>query len=135
MSELEEIIYDEEIVNPIIDIITRYNNFEKEQEARYKALKKKKRRSEYKFAYKLSAYAILFIGVSMFKMNVLYSIMDLNIELKDLNSRIFETEKMISSLEYSDKLAENDINLTKLKNESKKLGFTENKKIEYVNFK
>lgn len=134
MSELEEIIYDEEIVNPIIDIIRRYDNFEKEQEARYKALKKKKRKSEYRFAYKLSAYAILFIGVSMFKMNALYGIMDLNIELKELNSRIFEAQKMINNLEYADKAVESDVSLSKLKYESKKLGFTENKKIEYVNF-
>ena len=76
-------------------------------------------------------YALIFVGVSAFKMNALYEIVDLKMELKSLNSKIFESETLINSLKYSDKPY---INITDIEKQSKKLGFTEEKNIEYIHF-
>ncbi len=80
-------------------------------------------------------YAVLFIGVSAFKMHALYEIVDLKLELKDLNTKIFESEKLIDSLNYVDKSDSYDMSLSKIEHESKKLGFTEDTKVEYIKFK
>ena len=80
-------------------------------------------------------YAVLFIGVSAFKMKALYEIVDLKMELKDLNSKIFESEKIVDNLKYVDKSDKSDVSLSKVERESKKLGFTEDKNIEYIKFK
>ena len=90
---------------------------------------------KHRFVIMLAVYAVLFMGVSIFKMNALYEIVDLNIELGDLNAKIFETQKIVNSLEYGDKLRESDVSLKKVVNESKKLGFTEEKRVEYIHFK
>ena len=127
--------FDEEIVNPIVEIIRRYDNFQKEEEKKYKAMLQAEKLKKHKFIIMLAVYAILFMGVSIFKMNALYEIVDLNIELGDLNAKIFETEKIVNSLEYGDKLRESDVSLKKVGNESKKLGFTEEKRVEYIHFK
>ena len=127
--------FDEEIVNPIVDIIRRYDNFQKEEEKKYKAMLQAEKIKKHKFIIMLAVYAVLFMGVSIFKMNALYEIVDLNIELGDLNARIFEEQKVVNSLEYRDKLGENDVNMRKIVNESKKMGFTEEKNVEYVHFK
>ena len=127
--------FDEEIVNPIVDIIRRYDNFQKEEEKKYKAMLQAEKLKKHKFIIMLAVYAVLFMGVSIFKMNALYEIVDLNIELGDLNARIFEEQKVVNSLEYRDKLGENDVNMRKIVNESKKMGFTEEKNVEYVHFK
>ena len=127
--------FDEEIVNPIVEIIRRYDNFQKEEEKKYKAMLQAEKLKKHKFIIMLAVYAVLFMGVSIFKMNALYEIVDLNIELGDLNAKIFETEKIVNSLEYGDKLRESDVSLKKVVNESKKLGFTEEKRVEYIHFK
>ena len=127
--------FDEEIVNPIVEIIRRYDNFQKEEEKKYKAMLQAEKLKKHKFIIILAVYAVLFMGVSIFKMNALYEIVDLNIELGDLNARIFEAQKVVNSLEYRDKLGENDVNMRKIVNESKKMGFTEEKNVEYVHFK
>ena len=143
--EQEELIYDEEIVNPVLELIRRYDNFEREKEKRYKALKKDhelrerilKRKillNKYKFAYKPMIYGILFICVSLFKMSALYSVTDLNIELRELEMKILEMEKVVTNLEDTDKTLENDISLSRLERESKRLGFTDDTRVEYVKF-
>ena len=71
------------------------------------------------------------MGVSAFKMHALYEIVDLKIELKELNSKIIESETLINSLRYSDKP---NINISDIEKQSKKLGFTEEKNIEYIHF-
>ena len=135
-------VLDMEIVNPIIEIIKKYDNFEKEENARYeeyeKIRKSEKSKSEnhtYKLGKVLVVYAVLFIGVSAFKMHALYEIVDLKLELKDLNTKIFESEKLIDSLNYVDKSDSYDMSLSKIEHESKKLGFTEDTKVEYIKFK
>ena len=126
--------FDEEIVNPIVEIIRRYDNFQKDEEKKYKALVHAEKLKKHKFIVMLAVYVFLFMGVSIFKMNALYEIVDLNMKLGDLNAKIFESQKIINSLEYRDKLVESDVNLGKVVNESKKMGFTEDKNIEYVHF-
>ena len=123
--------FDEEIVNPIVEIIRRYDNFQKKEEKKYKAMVQSEKLKKHKFIIMLAVYAILFMGVSIFKMNALYEIVDLKMELKSLNSKIFESETLINSLKYSDKPY---INITDIEKESKKLGFTEEKNIEYIHF-
>ena len=98
-------VLDMEIVNPIIEIIKKYDNFEKEENARYeeyekirKSEKSKLENHTYKLGKVLVIYAVLFIGVSAFKMHALYEIVDLKLELKDLNTKIFESEKLILDL-------------------------------------
>ena len=127
--------FSEEIVNPIVEIIRRYDNFQKKEEKKYRAMVQSEKLKKHKFIIMLAVYAILFMGVSIFKMNALYEIVDLNIELGDLNAKIFETQKIVNSLEYGDKLRESDVSLKKVVNESKKLGFTEEKRVEYIHFK
>lgn len=128
-----------EIVNPILEIIKKYDNFEKEENEKYERLKKVERVKSESHTYKLGkvlvVYAVLFIGVSAFKMHALYEIVDLKIELKDLNTKIFEAEKLIDNLNYVDKSGVYDMSLSKIEHESKKLGFTEDKKVEYIKFK
>ena len=126
--------FSEEIVNPVIEIIRRYDNFQKKEEKKYREMINAEKLRKHRFVIMLVAYAFLFMGVSIFKMNALYEIVDLNIELGDLNTRIFETQKIVNSLEYNDKIGESDVNLGKIVHESKKMGFTEEKKIEYVHF-
>ena len=123
--------FDEEIVNPIVEIIRRYDNFQKKEEKKYQAMVQSEKLKKHKFIIMLAVYAILFMGVSIFKMNALYEIVDLKMELKSLNSKIFESETLINSLKYSDKPY---INITDIEKESKKLGFTEEKNIEYIHF-
>ena len=127
--------FSEEIVNPVVDIIRRYDNFQKEEEKKYKAMIQSEKLKKHKFVIILAVYALLFMGVSIFKMNALYEIVDLNMELGDLNAKIFETQKVINSLEYSGKLGESNVNIGEIVHESKKMGFTEDKKVEYVHFK
>ena len=64
-------------------------------------------------------------------MHALYEIVDLKIELKELNSKIIESETLINSLRYSDKP---NINISDIEKQSKKLSFTEEKNIEYIHF-
>ena len=135
-------VLDMEIVNPTIEIIKKYDNFEKEENARYeeyekirKSEKSKLENHTYKLGKVLVIYAVLFIGVSAFKMHALYEIVDLKLELKDLNTKIFESEKLIDSLNYVDKSDSYDMSLSKIEHESKKLGFTEDTKVEYIKFK
>ncbi len=126
--------FSEEIVNPIVEIIRRYDNFQKEEEKKYKAMIQAEKLKKHKFIIVLAVYAVLFMGVSIFKMNALYEIVDLNMELGDLNAKIFETQKVVNSLEYRDKLVDSDVSMRKVVNESKKMGFTEDRKVEYIHF-
>ena len=126
--------FSEEIVNPIVEIIRRYDNFQKEEEKKYKAMIQAEKLKKHKFIIVLAVYAVLFMGVSIFKMNALYEIVDLNMELGDLNAKIFEKQKVVNSLEYRDKLVDSDVSMRKVVNESKKMGFTEDRKVEYIHF-
>jgi hypothetical protein len=126
--------FDEEIVNPVVEIIQRYDNFQKKEEKRYKAMLNAERLNKHRFIIVLAVYAFLFMGVSIFKMNALYEIVDLNMELGELNTRIFETQKVVNSLEYRDKIVESDVNIGQVVHKSKKLGFTEERRVEYVHF-
>lgn len=124
---------DIEIVNPIISLIREYENFEREELLKYEIYKREKKKTKnHKVAKLLFFYALIFVGVSAFKMQALYEIVDLKIELKDLNSKIFESETLINSLKYSDNP---NIDIKDIEKQSKKLGFTEEKNIEYIHFK
>ena len=133
MPDKSQDILETEIVNPIISLIREYEAFEKEELLKYEMYKrtKKMKTGSKKMSKLLFFYALIFVGVSAFKMNALYEIVDLKMELKSLNSKIFESESLINSLKYSDKPY---INITDIEKESKKLGFTEEKNIEYIHF-
>ena len=129
-----------EIINPVLKIIREYEMFEKAELAHYNLQKEQKKRQKRKFKqskhYKVIKSAAIYIGIFMiisaFKMNAVYSVMDLNMELKMLDSEITESEKILNSLNMSDVY---QIDLEKVKNTSKKMGFTEEKKVAYVYFK
>ena len=131
---------DTEIINPVLKIIREYEMFEKAELARYNFEKEEKKKKRKKFKkskhYKLLKTAAIYIGIFMiisaFKMNAVYAVMDLNIQLKILDSEIAESEKELNSLNMSDVY---QMDLEKVKNTSKKMGFTEEKKVAYVYFK
>ncbi len=129
-----------EIINPVLKIIREYEMYEKAELARYNFQKKEKKNQKRKFKkskhYKLLKSAAIYIGVFMmisaFKMNAVYAVMDLNMQLKILDSEITESEKVLNSLNISDAY---QMDLEKVKNTSKKMGFTEEKNVAYVYFK
>ena len=129
-----------EIINPVLKIIREYEMFEKAELAHYNFQKEQKRRQKRKFKkskqYKLLKNAAIYIGIFMmisaFKMNAVYAVMDLNMQLKILDSEITESEKILNSLNLSDAY---QMDLKKVKDTSKKMGFTEEKKVAYVYFK
>ena len=131
---------DTEIINPVLKIIREYEMFEKAELARYNSEKEEKKKKRKKFKkskhYKLLKTAAIYIGIFMiisaFKMNAVYAVMDLNMQLKILDSEITESEKVLNSLNMSDVY---QMDLEKVKNTSKKMGFTEEKKVAYVYFK
>lgn len=131
---------DTEIINPVLKIIREYEMYEKAELARYNFQKKEKKNQKRKFKkskhYKLLKSAAIYIGVFMmisaFKMNAVYAVMDLNMQLKILDSEITESEKVLNSLNISDAY---QMDLEKVKNTSKKMGFTEEKNVAYVYFK
>ena len=131
---------DAEIINPVLKIIREYEMFEKAELARYNFEKEEKKKKRKKFKkskhYKLLKTAAIYIGIFMiisaFKMNAVYAVMDLNMQLKILDSEITESEKELNSLNMSDVY---QMDLEKVKNTSKKMGFTEEKKVAYVYFK
>ena len=129
-----------EIINPVLKIIREYEMFEKAELAHYNFQKEQKKRQKRKFKkskqYKLLKNAAIYIGIFMmisaFKMNAVYAVMDLNMQLKILDSEITESEKILNSLNLSDAY---QMDLKKVKDTSKKMGFTEEKKVAYVYFK
>ena len=129
-----------EIINPVLKIIREYEMYEKAELARYNLEKKEKKKQKRKFKnskhYKLLKNAAIYIGIFMmisaFKMNAVYAVMDLNMQLKILDSEITESEKILNSLNISDVY---QMDLEKVKNTSKKMGFTEEKNVAYVYFK
>lgn len=131
---------DTEIINPVLKIIREYEMYEKAELARYNLEKKEKKKQKRKFKkskhYKLLKNAAIYIGIFMmisaFKMNAVYAVMDLNMQLKILDSEITESEKVLNSLNISDAY---QMDLEKVKNTSKKMGFTEEKNVAYVYFK
>ena len=131
---------DTEIINPVLKIIREYEMFEKAELARYNFEKEEKKKKRKKFKkskhYKLLKTAAIYIGIFMiisaFKMNAVYAVMDLNMQLKILDSEITESEKILNSINMSDVY---QMDLEKVKNTSKKMGFTEEKKVAYVYFK
>ena len=131
---------DTEIINPVLKIIREYEMYEKAELARYNFEKKEKKKQKIKFKkskhYKLLKNAAIYIGIFMmisaFKMNAVYAVMDLNMQLKILDSEITESEKILNSLNISDVY---QMDLEKVKNTSKKMGFTEEKNVAYVYFK
>ena len=131
---------DTEIINPVLKIIREYEMYEKAELARYNLEKKEKKKKKKKFKkskhYKLLKNAAIYIGIFMmisaFKMNAVYAVMDLNMQLKILDSEITESEKILNSLNISDVY---QMDLEKVKNTSKKMGFTEEKNVAYVYFK
>ena len=131
---------DTEIINPVLKIIREYEMYEKAELARYNFEKKEKKKQKIKFKkskhYKLLKNAAIYIGIFMmisaFKMNAVYAVMDLNMQLKILDSEITESEKVLNSLNISDVY---QMDLEKVKNTSKKMGFTEEKNVAYVYFK
>ena len=131
---------DTEIINPVLKIIREYEMYEKAELARYNLEKKEKKKKKRKFKkskhYKLLKNAAIYIGIFMmisaFKMNAVYAVMDLNMQLKILDSEITESEKILNSLNISDVY---QMDLEKVKNTSKKMGFTEEKNVAYVYFK
>ena len=131
---------DTEIVNPVLKIIREYEMFEKAELAHYNFQKEQKKRQKRKFKksrhYKLLKTAAIYIGIFMmisaFKMNAVYAVMDLNMQLRILDSEISESEKILNSLNVSDAY---QMDLEKVKNTSREMGFTEEKKVAYVYFK
>lgn len=99
---------DTEIINPVLKIIREYEMYEKSELARYNLEKKEKKKQKRKFKkskhYKLLKNAAIYIGIFMmisaFKMNAVYAVMDLNMQLKILDSEITESEKILNSLIY-----------------------------------
>ena len=109
--------------------IKKYDNFETEKSREFQ--KRRKVRSNFKLYIKVMTYGAIFIGVSIFKMNAIYEITDLNMRLQKLNSSISESELIIENLNYSFDSKEN---LKDVENLSKKLGFVEDRDIKYVKF-
>ena len=109
--------------------IKKYDNFETEKSREFQ--KRRKVRSNFKLYIKVMTYGAIFIGVSIFKMNAIYEITDLNMRLQKLNSSISESELIIENLNYSFDSKEN---LKDVENLSKKLGFVEDREIKYVKF-
>ena len=115
---------DAEIINPVLKIIREYEMFEKAELARYNFEKEEKKKKRKKFKkskhYKLLKTAAIYIGIFMiisaFKMNAVYAVMDLNMQLKILDSEITESEKELNSLNMSDVY---QMDLEKVKNTSK----------------
>ena len=131
---------DTEIINPVMKIIREYEMFEKAELARYNFEKQEKKRKNLRFRkskqYNLlktvTIYTGIFMIISAFKMNAVYGVMDLNMQLKILDSEIIESEKVLNSINMSDIY---QMDLEKVKNTSKKMGFTEEKKVAYIYFK
>ena len=131
---------DTEIINPVLKIIREYEMIEKAELAHYNFQKEQKKRQKRKFKkskqYKVLKTAAIYIGtfmmISAFKMNAVYAVMDLNMQLKILDSEINESEKVLNSFNISDVY---QMDLAKVKDTSKKMGFTEDKKVAYVYFK
>jgi hypothetical protein len=131
---------DTEIINPVMKIIREYEMFEKAELARYNFEKEKKKRRNLRFKkskqYNLlkivTIYTGIFMIISAFKMNAVYGVMDLNMQLRMLDSEIIESEKVLNSMNMSDIY---QMDLEKVKNTSKKMGFTEEKKVAYIYFK
>ncbi|MCP1224298.1 hypothetical protein [Sebaldella sp. S0638] len=129
-----------EIINPVLKIIREYEMIEKAELAHYNFQKEQKKRLKRKFKkskqYKVLKTAAIYIGIFMmisaFKMNAVYAVMDLNMQLKILDSEITESEKVLNSFNMSDIY---QMDLAKVKDTSKKMGFTEDKKVAYVYFK
>ena len=129
-----------EIINPVLKIIREYEMIEKAELAHYNFQKEQKKRQRRKFKkskqYKVLKTAAIYIGIFMmisaFKMNAVYAVMDLNMQLKILDSEINESEKILNSFNISDIY---QMDLAKVKDTSKKMGFTEDKKVAYVYFK
>ncbi len=129
-----------EIINPVLKIIREYEMIEKAELAHYNFQKEQKKRQRRKFKkskqYKVLKTAAIYIGIFMmisaFKMNAVYAVMDLNMQLKILDSEINESEKVLNSFNISDIY---QMDLAKVKDTSKKMGFTEDKKVAYVYFK
>ena len=129
-----------EIINPVLKIIREYEMIEKAELAHYNFQKEQKKRLRRKFKkskqYKVLKTAAIYIGIFMmisaFKMNAVYAVMDLNMQLKILDSEINESEKVLNSFNISDIY---QMDLAKVKDTSKKMGFTEDKKVAYVYFK
>lgn len=129
-----------EVINPVMKIIREYEMIEKAELAHYNFQKEQKKRKKIRFKkskqYRLMKAAVLYTGIFMlisaFKMNAVYGVMDLNMQLKMLDSEIIESEKMLNSINLSDIY---QMDLEKVKNTSKKMGFTEEKKVTYVYFK
>ena len=109
--------------------IKKYDNFETEKSREFG--RRRKVRSNFKLYIKVMTYGAIFIGVSIFKMNAIYEITDLNMRLQKLNSSISESELIIENLNYSFDSKEN---LKDVENLSKKLGFVEDREIKYVRF-
>ena len=109
--------------------IKKYDNFETEKSREF--WRRRKVRSNFKLYIKVMTYGAIFIGVSIFKMNAIYEITDLNMRLQKLNSSISESELIIENLNYSFDSKEN---LKDVENLSKKLGFVEDRDIKYVKF-
>lgn len=124
---------DSEIINPITKLIREYKKFEQEEEIKYELYKKsRKKKRNYKLFKIICPYIVIFVCVSAFKMNMVFDIVNLSIELNTLKSEIFESEKIINSLKYTE-TTPMDLNI--VKDKSKKMGFTEEKKVTYVYFK
>ncbi|MBP9478628.1 MAG: hypothetical protein KBF12_08400 [Sebaldella sp.] len=109
--------------------IKKYDNFET---TRKKAVKNNRKAiSSFRLYIKVMTYGAIFIGVSIFKMNAIYEITDLNMKLQKLNSKITESQLIIENLNYSFDTKEN---LKEVENLSKQLGFVEDREVKYVRF-
>ena len=109
--------------------IKKYDNFET---TRKKAVKNNRKAiSSFRLYIKVMTYGAIFIGVSIFKMNAIYEITDLNMKFEKLNSKITESQLIIENLNYSFDTKEN---LKEVENLSKQLGFVEDREVKYVRF-
>lgn len=109
--------------------IKKYDNFET---TRKKVVKNNRRvKSNFRLYMKVMTYGVIFIGASIFKMNAIYEITDLNMKLQNLNSKITESQLIIENLNYSFDTKEN---LKEVENLSKQLGFVEDREVKYVRF-
>lgn len=125
---------DSEIINPITKLIREYKKLELEEEIKYELYKKnkKKKKKNYKLFKIICPYIVIFFSISAFKMSAVYDIVNLSMQLNTLKSEIFENEKMINSLRYSETTP---VDLNTVRNKSKKMGFTDEKKVTYIYFK
>ena len=110
--------------------IKKYDNFDiiKEREKNKKLLSKRNRR----IIAKTFVFGTIFIAFSFVKMRITYDIIDMDMKLQNLNTKIYESQMIVDNLNSTSTTQQN---LKEIENLSKQMGFVEERNIKYVSFK